>query len=131
MEPLIATVVEPQRSKDDICAVTETIRIIGKKWYMIILHELTKGPKGFNQLRKTVKGISAKVLTSCLADLEQRGLVVRRVMSESPIRVAYSLAPKGAELAPLFGAMKSWGERWAICADADLATAAKPTIRDP
>jgi len=101
--------------RHDLCPVTETIKIIGKKWYLIILHELTRTPRGFNELKKAVRGISAKVLSESLADLERRGLVHRRIRSESPIRVEYSLTAMGQELAPMFDDMKAWGERWAVC----------------
>ncbi|HEV8361685.1 MAG TPA: helix-turn-helix domain-containing protein [Candidatus Thermoplasmatota archaeon] len=103
----------------DLCPVTETIKIIGKKWYLIILHELTKGPRGFNELRRSVRGISAKVLSESLQHLEQRQLVARRVHSESPIRVEYSLTPKGEELEQVFHVMKAWGEKWQVCTEAE------------
>lgn len=102
----------------DLCPVNETIKIIGKKWYLILLHELTKGPRGFNELRRSVRGISAKVLSESLQHLDRKGLVARRVHSESPIRVEYSLTQKGAELEQLFGAMAAWGTKWNICAEA-------------
>lgn len=103
----------------DLCPVTETIKIIGKKWYLIILHELTRGPRGFNELRRNVRGISAKVLSESLQHLEHRKLVTRTIHSESPIRVEYALTQKGAELEELFDDMKAWGEKWDICAEAD------------
>ena len=101
--------------RNELCPVNETIKIIGKKWYLIILHELTKGPKGFNDLKKTVRGISAKVLSESLGDLEKRKLVHRRIRSESPVRVEYSLTTQGSELAPMFDDMKAWGEKWSVC----------------
>lgn len=96
--------------------MTETAKLIGKKWYLITLHELTKGAMGFNELKRAVRGISAKVLSETLTDLEERGLVVRTVYSASPIRVEYALTDKGTELEALFQVMKAWGEKWAICA---------------
>ena len=109
-KPIVAT-----SPKVDLCPVSETARLIGKKWYLIILHELTKGPLGFNELKRAVRGISAKVLSESLGELELRGLVTRTVYSESPIRVEYSLTDKGGELDGLFVFMKQWGEKWAIC----------------
>ncbi|MHB8605300.1 MAG: winged helix-turn-helix transcriptional regulator [Thermoplasmatota archaeon] len=102
----------------DLCPVTETAKLIGKKWYLIILHELTKDPLGFNELKRAVRGISAKVLSESLSELEARGLVTRSVYSDAPVRVEYALTEKGNELDAMFGAMKSWGEKWAICLDA-------------
>lgn len=104
--------------RSDLCPVVETIKIIGKKWYLIILHDLTKGPRGFNELRRGVRGISAKVLSESLQHLERKQLVTRRVHSESPIRVEYALTDKGRELERLFNDMKAWGEKWDICAEA-------------
>ena len=103
----------------DLCAVTETAKLIGKKWYLITLHELSKGPRGFNELKRAVRGISAKVLSESLGELETRELVVRSVYSSSPVRVEYSLTEKGQELGTLFSSMKSWGEKWAICSNND------------
>ncbi|HLE96850.1 MAG TPA: helix-turn-helix domain-containing protein [Candidatus Thermoplasmatota archaeon] len=114
----------------DLCPVTETAKIIGKKWYLIILHELTRGPLGFNELKRAVRGISAKVLSESLGELERRALVNRTVYSESPIRVEYSLTSKGAELGDLFQAMRGWGEKWAVCDDAmePVPDAVSPTL---
>jgi len=107
------------RPKVDLCPVTETARIIGKKWYLIILHELTRGPMGFNELKRAVRGISAKVLSENLAELELRGLLTRSVYSASPVRVEYALTDKGRELDGIFLSMRIWGEKWAICLDAE------------
>ena len=109
--PLVTT-----RPKLDLCPVTETARIIGKKWYLIILHELTRAPMGFNELKRAVRGISAKVLSENLTELEHKGLLTRTVYSESPIRVEYGLTDKGRELDGIFASMRVWGEKWAICA---------------
>jgi DNA-binding HxlR family transcriptional regulator len=106
-------------ARSELCPVTETIKIIGKKWYLILLHELTKGPRGFNDLRRSVRGISAKVLSESLRHLEQKGLVERTVYSEAPIRVEYTLTEKGRELEGLFDDMKAWGDKWNVCAEAE------------
>lgn len=105
------------RPRVDLCPVTETAKIVGKKWTIIILYELSNAPLGFNELKRRVRGISAKVLSESLTDLQERDLVTRTVYSESPIRVEYDLTEKGRELESLFHAMKAWGEKWAICSD--------------
>ena len=123
--PLIAT-----RPKVDLCPVTETAKIIGKKWYLIILHELTRTPMGFNDLKRAVRGISAKVLSENLTELESRGLLTRSVYSDSPMRVEYALTDKGRELDGIFMSMRVWGEKWAICAtDAETPDEDEPTAR--
>ena len=125
------------RPKVDLCPVTETAKIIGKKWYLIILPELTRTPMGFNELKRAVRGISAKVLSENLSELEARGLLVRTVYSESPIRVEYSLTDKGRELDGIFVSMRVWGEKWAICLDAEpeesapAARAMRAEAREP
>lgn len=115
----VARIPAASTPRSDLCPVTETIKIIGKKWHLIILHELTRGPRGFNELRRSVRGISAKVLSESLQHLERKQLVLRRIHSESPIRVEYSLTQKGAELEQVFDDMQAWGAKWDICADAD------------
>lgn len=119
------------RPKVDLCPVTETAKIIGKKWYLIILHELTRSPMGFNDLKRAVRGISAKVLSENLAELEARGLLTRTVYSESPMRVEYGLTDKGRELDGIFLSMRVWGEKWAICLDGSDALPASAPVRSP
>ncbi|HET6404087.1 MAG TPA: helix-turn-helix domain-containing protein [Candidatus Thermoplasmatota archaeon] len=114
------TLTVTSRPKVDLCPVSETAKIIGKKWYLIILHELTRGPKGFNELKRAVRGISAKVLSENLSELESRGLLTRTVYSESPVRVEYALTDKGRELDGIFLSMRVWGEKWAICLDSEM-----------
>jgi len=135
----MATSVDDASDRSELCPVAETIRIIGKKWYLILLHELTKGPRGFNDLRRDIGGISAKVLSESVRHLEAKGLVTRRVHSESPIRVEYALTAKGAELERLFDVMRAWGEKWDVCADAggpakgpvSVVPVVGPTIEPP
>lgn len=118
------------RPKVDLCPVTETAKIIGKKWYLIILHELTRGAMGFNELKRAVRGISAKVLSENLSELETRGLLTRSVYSESPMRVEYALTDKGRELDGIFLSMRVWGEKWAICLDVEELEAPAPEPSD-
>ena len=132
MTPLdLARIPASSQPRVDLCPVTETIKIIGKKWYLIILHELTKGPRGFNELRRSVRGISAKVLSESLQHLERKALLTRRIHRESPIRVEYTLTPKGAELDALFLAMKAWGERWDVCNDGDAPAVPNARLATP
>ena len=100
---------------EELCPVKETIKIIGKKWYLIIIYELTKGAKGFNELKESVKGISSKVLSESLKRLTEMGIAERKIHSESPIRVEYCLTEKGLDLKAIFDNMKDWGVKWSIC----------------
>lgn len=94
------------------CAVTSTASLIGKKWHPVIIHRLlTEGPQGFNELQDAVDGISSKVLSDSLDDLEEKALVDRTVVNEKPVRVRYSLTDRGKSLEPVIMAMRDWGQQ--------------------
>jgi DNA-binding HxlR family transcriptional regulator len=96
---------------EDWCAVTATASLIGKKWHPVIVDRLLKnGPLGFNALKEAVDGISSKVLSDSLDDLEETGIVTREVISEKPFRVEYALTERGEELAPVIQSMREWGQ---------------------
>jgi DNA-binding HxlR family transcriptional regulator len=96
---------------DEWCPITSTATLIGKKWHPVIIHRLLgDGPLGFNDLKEEVDGISSKVLSDSLDDLEQAQLVDRTVISEKPFRVEYSLTTRGQELRPVIEAMGEWGQ---------------------
>lgn len=92
------------------CPVETTLTLIGDKWKVLILRDLMTGTKRFGELKKSVGGVSQKVLTSQLRDMEESGLVNRKVYAEVPPRVEYSLTDLGKSLNPILDAMKCWGE---------------------
>ncbi|MGI6216929.1 MAG: winged helix-turn-helix transcriptional regulator [Coriobacteriales bacterium] len=94
------------------CPVETTAVLIGSKWRLLIIRDLLTGPKRFGELKRSVGSVSQKVLTSNLRDMEQRGLVVRRVYPEVPPRVEYSLTECGENLRPVIDAMREWGEKY-------------------
>ena len=95
---------------EDWCPVTTTASLICKKWHPVIVHRLLEhGPSGFNELKDDVDGISSKVLSSSLDDLEEKQLVDREIISEKPVRVQYSLTDHGRSLEPVIFAMRDWG----------------------
>lgn len=95
---------------EEWCPVTTTSSLIDKKWHPVIVHRLLEnGESGFNELKTDVDGISSKVLSDSLDDLEQKGLVNRTVISEKPVRVQYSLTDLGQSLEPVIVAMRDWG----------------------
>lgn len=97
---------------NDWCAITTTASLIGKKWHPVIVHRLVQnGPLGFNALKEEVDGISSKVLSDSLEDLEEKTLVDRRIVSEKPFRVEYSLTDRGESLEPVIQAMAEWGNQ--------------------
>ena len=94
------------------CPITSTATVIGKKWHPVVVHRLIQsGPMGFNELKDDVDGISSKVLSDSLEDLEEKGLVNREIVSEKPVRVEYSLTDRGASLESLIEEMHEWGEK--------------------
>lgn len=95
---------------EEWCPVTTTATLIGKKWHPVIVHRLLEsGPSGFNELKTNVDGISSKVLSDSLDDLESKQLVDREIISEKPVRVQYSLTEHGESLKPVIYAMRDWG----------------------
>lgn len=95
---------------EEWCPVTTTATLIGKKWHPVIVHRLLEhGPSGFNELKTNVDGISSKVLSDSLEDLEDKQLVDREIVSEKPVRVQYSLTEHGESLRPVIYAMRDWG----------------------
>lgn len=92
------------------CPVETTLKMIGKRWKIIILRELLPGTKRFGELKKSVSGISQKVLTANLRQMEEDGLVIRKIFNEVPPRVDYTLTDVGYSLASVLDSMADWGE---------------------
>jgi DNA-binding HxlR family transcriptional regulator len=83
--------------------------ILGKKWHPVLLQTLlADGPLGFNDIKARIDGISDKVLSESLADLQDAGLIAREVVEEQPVRVNYSLTPAGEELKPILEGLERW-----------------------
>ena len=91
------------------CPVEITLQLIGDKWKVLIIRDLLEGTKRFNELMRSVEGITQKVLTSHLRAMEAAGLVNRKVYPEVPPRVEYSLTETGLSLKPVLDAMVAWG----------------------
>jgi len=100
------------RSKEDIlpeCPVAATVALIGSKWKLLIMRNLLSRPWRFNELQKSIEGISQKALTEALRSMEADGIVDRTVYPEVPPRVEYSLTELGESMRPIIKAMESWG----------------------
>jgi DNA-binding HxlR family transcriptional regulator len=93
------------------CPVEGTLRAIGGRWKVLILRELFDGTQRFNQLHRTLTGITQKMLTQQLRELEADGIVHREVYQQVPPKVEYSLTLKGQSLQPVLAAMHDWGEQ--------------------
>ena len=92
-----------------LCPVETTLMLISDRWVVLILRDLLTGTKRFGELKKSLAGISQKVLTAKLRDMESNGLLTRQVYPEVPPRVEYTLTDIGESLKPILGAMFDWG----------------------
>jgi len=90
--------------------VETTIKMIGCRWKILIIRELLDGERRFNELKSSVKGISQKVLSAKLKELEQDGIVVREVYQQVPLKVGYYLTDVGLSLNPVINSLKDWGK---------------------
>ena len=88
------------------------IELIGKRWTGAIVSALTERPMRFGELAKAVPGLSDRLLSQRLRELEDEGLVQREVEPGSPVRVTYSLTAVGADLGPSIRELRSWAKRW-------------------
>lgn len=92
------------------CPVAMTVQLIGNKWKLLIIRNLLQRPWRFNELQKSIDGISQKVLTENLRAMEKDGLIVRTVYDELPPRVEYSLSELGESMKPIIQSLESWGK---------------------
>ena len=100
-------------SKEQVgCPVEITLALLGNKWKVLILRELFTGTKRFGELSRGVPGISQKMLTQQLRQMEQDNLVKRKIYAEVPPRVEYSLTEIGRSLSPILDAMHKWGTKY-------------------
>ena len=91
------------------CPVAATLSVIGGKWKPLILWQLREEPRRFTYIKHAVDGITQKMLTQQLRELEADGLVKRTVYVEMPLRVEYNVTPQGKTLFPVLMAMAKWG----------------------
>lgn len=91
------------------CPVATTVQLIGSKWKLLILRDLMTEKKRYNELRRSLDGISQKVLTATLKSMVEDGIVIRTAYPEVPPRVEYSLSEIGESLRPIIDIMGQWG----------------------
>ena len=94
------------------CPVATTVQLIGNKWKLLILRNLLARPWRFNELQKSLDGISQKVLTDSLRSMEADGIITRTVYPEVPPRVEYALSELGESMRPILNSMQAWGENY-------------------
>lgn len=93
------------------CHVEDTLKIIGGKWKLIILWHLAQATLRFSELEKNIPGVTQKMLTSSLRELEKDGLISRKVYAVVPPKVEYSISPKGVSLSKVLHELDAWGEK--------------------
>lgn len=93
-----------------VCPVETTLSLISNRWKVLIIRDLMDGTKRFGELKKSIGTISQKVLTSNLRSMEEDGLLLRKVYTEVPPRVEYTLTKTGYSLKPILDAMLLWGD---------------------
>ncbi len=95
---------------DNECPIGTAISIIGGKWKIPILYRLRDGKMRFSELKKTLPGVTQKMLTQQLRELERDGMVDRKVYPQVPPKVEYSITPFSKKLEPILGLLCEWGK---------------------
>jgi DNA-binding HxlR family transcriptional regulator len=93
------------------CAIEITLDVIGGKWKVLLLYRLVDGPKRTNELKRLVPGITQKMLTQQLRELEEDRIIHREVYNQVPPKVEYSLTDHGQTLIPVLSSLFEWGKR--------------------
>ena len=94
------------------CPVEATLELIGGKWKGLVLYHLLQGTMRFSELRRKVPGVTQRMLTRQLRELESAGLILRTVYAEVPPRVEYVLTVEGESLRPVILALREWGRNY-------------------
>ncbi|WP_242527168.1 winged helix-turn-helix transcriptional regulator [Ktedonosporobacter rubrisoli] len=102
------------------------IQILGKRWTGLLIDALMQGPRRFCELTALVEGLSDRVLSDRLRELEAEGVVERVVYPQIPVRVEYKLTEKGQALKPVVDAIHIWAETWFMPEDVDATVTSEP-----
>lgn len=106
------------------CSVEAAISLIDGKWKTIILWHLLSGTLRFNEIRRHVQNCTPRMLTNQLREMEEDGLITRKVYAQVPPKVEYALSDLGRSMEPILRALKGWG-------DANIGLYGKPNGHDP
>ncbi|SHE58927.1 winged helix-turn-helix transcriptional regulator [Chryseobacterium takakiae] len=100
---------------ENSCPVAATMQVLGGKWKSILINAIyLTAPARFGELRRSVTGITQSMLTSQLRELEQDGIISRKIYAEIPPRVEYTLTDFGLSLSPIMLAMAEWGKQYRL-----------------
>src|SRR5205823_6269162 len=112
-KPITSTTMTQISPSSNICPRYEhAIQLLGKRWTGLLLYAQLQGPQRFCELTATVEGLSDRVLSDRLRELEVEGVVERVVYPQIPVRVEYQLTEKGQALKPVVDAIHNWAEKW-------------------
>lgn len=93
------------------CPFMTTLRFMGKRWKPAVIWKINEGETRFKLLKKVLPGVSDKMLSETIAELEADGILQKNIFKEVPLRVEYKLTPFGQELLPVLKAMDTWGTK--------------------
>jgi DNA-binding HxlR family transcriptional regulator len=96
------------------CSLKDVLDIIGGKWAMPIIYNLSKGKMRFKEIERTIEGINTRMLVKELKNLESNGIITREVFATVPPTVEYALTPKGDKLLPSIKSLHQWGQEYAV-----------------
>ena len=99
-------------ASQEFCPVARTLDVVGERWTILVLRELSWGRKRFSELLEALSGISTNLLSDRLKRLEESGMVERVFYSDHPPRAQYRLTEKGRAFVPVLVAMRNYGEAW-------------------
>jgi DNA-binding HxlR family transcriptional regulator len=96
------------------CTLKDVLDVIGGKWSMPIIYNLSKGKMRFKEIERTIQGINTRMLVKELKNLEANGIITREVFATVPPTVEYALTAKGEKLLPIIASLHQWGQEYAI-----------------
>ena len=96
------------------CTLKDVLDVIGGKWSMPIIYNLSKGKMRFKEIERTIKGINTRMLVKELKNMEANGILTRKVFPTVPPTVEYTLTLKGSKLLPSIKSLHKWGQEYAI-----------------
>jgi DNA-binding HxlR family transcriptional regulator len=100
---------------ENSCPVTATMQVLGGKWKSILINAIyLTAPARFGELKRSVKGITQSMLTAQLRELEEDGIISRKIYAEIPPKVEYTLTEFGLSLSPVILAMAEWGKQYRL-----------------
>jgi len=96
------------------CSLKDVLDVIGGKWAMPIIYNLSKGKMRFKEIERTIEGINTRMLVKELKNLEANGIITREVFATVPPTVEYALTIKGDKLLPSIKSLHQWGQEYAV-----------------